>query len=156
MTLEQKTRVVANIARALFWVAAVAVLVIAAVMVANHFSQSEPGIEIDDGSLASNSLSPIEIGQMSESNLVTIVNAYRTNVPWLSVSNDRIYAGLYDRYWSAEYSVGDYKNEAGLLFGTGFGAYYNRTIFGRFTIGGVLIIDADKNFEAFGTAGYKW
>jgi hypothetical protein len=153
MSIESMTRIVSNIVKIIFWVVAAGAIVFAFLL----FNKSNAvGISVDAGSLESNALSAIEIGQMSESNLVALVNHYRQDVPWISASNDRIYAGIYDRNWSVDFSVDGYKNEAGLLFGTGFGAYYNRTIFGRFTIGGVLIIDAEKNFEAFGTAGYKW
>lgn len=142
-----------SITRSTFWLTASAVLIVAVILLYNRTSP-EPGIK--PGSLVANSLAAIEIGQLSESNLVDMANQYRTNNPWLAVSNEKIYAGLYDRYWSADYFLPGQKNEAGLLFGTGFGAYYHYTIFDRFTIGGVLIIDAEKNFGAFGTAGYKW
>lgn len=55
------------------------------------------------------------------------LNAYRTNSGWIAQSNQRIYAGLYKRAWSAPYSLpAQRKNSVAVLFGGGIGARYTR------------------------------
>ena len=143
-----------TIAKNIIWAAAGIITIIWFI---GKLGGNKEGIFID-GKTEANILSPFTNGQLSYGQLLTNVNLYRTNEPWISISNHRIWSGLADRNWSIEYNgAADSKlNEAGILFGSGWGAYYQRTIFDSWTIGVELMIDKDNEFEAYGKIGHKW
>lgn len=115
-------------------------------------------IKLDKESLQANSLSAITNGELSYNEILSNVNQYRTNKPWIAASNNRIWAGIYNRDWSIEYSSEQDKklNEVGILIGTGFGLYYQRTIFDSWTIGVEAFSDRNNDFNIFGKTGYKF
>jgi len=82
-------------------------------------------------------------------------NAYRTEPGWIAASNDRIYAGLADRAWSAPYTLPEYRHEVCVYAGSGLGVGYSYLIGGRFPIGGALFYAGDA-VQAFASAGYRW
>lgn len=121
-------------------------------------SDNKTGIDLEKDTFKSSSLAAFTNGELQYTELISNVNQYRTNQPWIAVSNDRIWSGLFNRDWSVEYSLNskERKNEFGLMLGTGFGLYYQRTIFDEWTAGFEIIIDKENEFNAFGKIGYKW
>lgn len=86
--------------------------------------------------------------------LLEYVNEYRTSPGWVAASNDRIYAGLADRAWSAVYTIPSRRNTLNLLAGSGVGVQYTHTLAGRYPLGG-MILYAD-GIKVFASAGYQW
>ena len=85
-----------------------------------------------------------------------IANTYHTAPGWIVSSNDRIWAGLADRVWSAPYTVhANYKHTVSVWAGAGVGISYTRTLFDRYTIGGMLLC-AESTPRVLVGAGYKW
>ena len=121
-------------------------------------NDNRTGIDLEKDTFQSSSLAALTNGEMQYTELMSNVNQYRTNQPWIAVSNDRIWSGLFNRDWSVEYSLNskERKNEFGLMLGTGFGLYCQRTIFDEWTAGFEIIIDKENEFNAFSKIGYKW
>jgi hypothetical protein len=86
--------------------------------------------------------------------LLGYVNEYRTSPGWITSSNDRIYAGVADRTWSAPYEITSYKHEVNIFAGAGVGVQYTYTLGGRYPIGATILY-ADT-VRVFASAGYKW
>lgn len=134
------------------------ILAIAATIFVIKQMSSGDEIILDTKTLSANSLSAITNGEMTNEEMISNINKYRTNIPWIAASNNRIWAGLFNRDWSIDYSISSesFDNEIGFMLGTGFGLYYHRTIFECWTIGIDVIFDKEKDFNAFGKVGYKW
>ena len=86
--------------------------------------------------------------------LLEYVNTYRTEPGWIAASNDRIYAGLVDRVWSAAYTAPVYRHTLNLLAGSGFGVQYTYAIAGRYPIGGMILYSG--GVKIFACAGFQW
>jgi len=86
--------------------------------------------------------------------LLQAVNEYRTSPGWIVASNDRIYAGLADRAWSASYTVPTYRHTLSILGGMGVGVHYTYAIAGRYPVGGMILYSG--GVKVFASAGYRW
>lgn len=87
--------------------------------------------------------------------LLQSVNDYRTASGWISSSNDRIWAGLSNRVWSAPYETSDYRHEVTLWAGAGYGISYQYALFDHWTVGGSIFRVGDQT-AAMGGVGYRW
>jgi hypothetical protein len=92
--------------------------------------------------------------------LASNLSEFLSKPGWIAVSNKpaAIWAGLHTRSWYMPISIkrpSFNRNEAGLLFGTGIGAYYSRSIFKKWKITGIVFIQ-DNRAGAMAGAGYKF
>jgi len=89
--------------------------------------------------------------------LLIELNQYKTNNGWIAVTNNRIHAGLFNRQWSVEFKTREVLfNEIGILAGSGFGAYYSRLLEDDWTLGGIVCVDFDKNWNAYLKGGMRF
>jgi len=102
------------------------------------------------------SLAPLPIAMTNEPIILwQYANEYRAAPGWIAASNDRIYAGLADRAWSAPYALPSYRHEISVYAGSGLGVGYTYLIGGRLPIGGALMY-AGGEVQAFASAGWRW
>jgi len=88
--------------------------------------------------------------------ILDMVNEYRTANGWIALTNDRIYAGLVDRVWSAPIvSVPKLRHEITLWVGNGIGATYQYQLFDHFSVGGGLFY-VGENIAAMAGVGYRF
>lgn len=88
--------------------------------------------------------------------ILDMVNAYRTANGWIALTNDRVYAGLLDRVWSAPIvKLPEMRHEITLWIGTGIGAMYQYQLFDNFSIGGGLFY-VGENIAAMAGVGYRF
>ena len=98
----------------------------------------------------------------NQSALLASLNAYRTNLGWISSSNGRIWAGLpgatpaEGRIWSASYDAEiDLRNDITVWAGHGWGVSYQRQLFDHWTAGAAIFRVGDET-AALAGVGYRW
>jgi hypothetical protein len=64
------------------------------------------------------------------------LDRFRTAPGWIAATNNRLWAGVGPRWWSAEYDISPPSNIVGGYAGTGAGAFYLRRL-GRWYVGGI-------------------
>lgn len=88
--------------------------------------------------------------------ILDMVNMYRTNNGWIALTNDRIYAGLVDRVWSAPIvRVPQWRHEITLWIASGIGATYQYQLFDHFSIGGGVFY-VDDAVAVMAGVGYRF
>ena len=88
--------------------------------------------------------------------LLDAVNTYRASPGWIASSNERIYAGLVDRVWSAPYTVQrTHRHAIGVWAGSGGAISYTYVIFDRWTLGG-MVLYAGGSPGMLAGVGYRW
>jgi hypothetical protein len=144
------------------------ILLIAIVLFAGYFvyraikwMEPDTGLTLSADSFQWHPLPPIVLPpelatNPAASNAAAEANQFLTNKPWIVASNDRIYAGLYNREWSIEYKINDLKHDAGVIVGGVYGLYYRFNPVGKLTIGGMVVWDGEKDISASATAGWRF
>ena len=88
--------------------------------------------------------------------ILDMVNEYRTANGWIALTNDRIYAGLVDRVWSAPIvHVPTFRQEITLWIGRGIGASYQYQALDHLSIGGGLFY-VDDAVAIMAGVGYRF
>lgn len=125
------------------------------------FSPAKPGLALVPGTLEWSGLPPIILPPHLATNAVASNAAFEatqflTNEPYIVSSNGKIYAGLYKRNWSMEYSVDQTKHEAGIIIGSDYYAgYYHFNPIGKLVVGGQIIWTGEE-VKVAGSLGYRW
>lgn len=87
--------------------------------------------------------------------LLHAVNDYRTAPGWIAASNDRIWAGLSNRMWSAPYDLPDHRHEVTIWAGQGIGLGYQYQLFDHWSVGGLLLYSGEQ-VSGLAGVGYRW
>lgn len=126
-------------------------------------NRTQPGLHLSEDTLVYNTPELVTVPEYwltntDISNAVYKLAAYQTNIPWMVVSNNRIYSGVFERNWSAEFDTGTPRHFAGIVIGGGlYGVQYSYNPWRDLTVGGIVIYDnGSGNVSAAGTVGWRW